>query len=172
MSEGGGSLSLLSLSSLSRLSSSSRRSSSSHPRCCVPVLVVVVLVVTFDIVVSSILVSSSSLHPRCCVPVLVVIVLVVTFDIVVSSILVSSSSRPGQTCELPSWRAVCVGPCLRWICVWFAWYGPWSMMLLLIMRMVHAMVPPRPNRARIAPNKEGPFGPCVETRDRRGTIWS
>ena len=149
MSEGGGSLSLLSLSSLLRLSSSSRRSSSSHPRCCVPVLVV-----TFDIVVSSILVSSSSLHPRCCVPVLVVIVLVVTFDIVVSSILVSSSSRPGQTCELPSWRAVCVGPCLRWICVWFAWYGPWSMMLLLIMRMVHAMVPP-PDRA-----KQG------------GTIWS
>jgi hypothetical protein len=30
---------------------------------------------------------------------------------------------------------------------------------------------PRPNCARIAPNKEGPFGPCVETRDRR-TIWS
>ena len=140
MSEGGGSLSLLSLSSLSRLSSSSRRSSSSHPRCCVPVLVVVVLVVTFDIVVSS--------------------------------ILVSSSSRPGQTCELPSWRAVCVGPCLRWICVWFAWYGPWSMMLLLIMRMVQRWCP----RARIAPESrqtrrdhlvpvlrrgtdEGPFGP-------------
>jgi hypothetical protein len=117
-------------------------------------------------------VSSSSLHPRCCVPVLVVIVLVVTFDIVVLSILVSSSSRPGQTCELPSWRAVCVGPCLRWICVWFAWYGPWSMMLLLIMRMVHAMVPPRPNRARSRQTRrdhlvpvlrrgtdEGPFGP-------------
>jgi hypothetical protein len=31
---------------------------------------------------------------------------------------------------------------------------------------------PRPNRARIAPNKEGPFGPCVETTDRRATIWS
>jgi len=32
--------------------------------------------------------------------------------------------------------------------------------------------PMRLNPARIAPKKEGPFGPCVETRDRRGTIWS